>query len=115
MGIQSLSESLATAGVKHIVVAAYGLPASITQKQLSGFKAAMIDQWTANESYLTSKFGIDAPMFYMLKDMAEQLDGTQLAGWRVLKLSEANKLLDGAKVRGTYYAPSEHVKKLFSK
>lgn len=115
MSIQSLSDSLATAGVKHIVVAAYGLPSSITQKQLSGFKMAMIDQWTANESYLTSKFGIEAPMFYMLKDMAEQLYGTQVSGWRVLKLSEVNKALDGAKVQSTYYVPSEHVKKLFSK
>lgn len=93
-------------------MAVAAIPTKITQKQLSGFKSAMTKHWSANDAWNKMTFGIDSPTYYLLKDLADQLGGSN--GWRDLKLSEVNKALDGQKVQLTYYVPSPHVKSLFA-
>jgi hypothetical protein len=111
MSIQTVSAKLTAAGVKHVVVIASTMPTKITSKQFNGFKAAMTQDWSANDNWNKMTFGIDAPIYHLLKDLSQQYGGSD--GWRDLKLGEVNKMLDGEKVQGARWYPSDYVKSLF--
>lgn len=113
MSIKSISKQLSDFGIQHVVVSATNsIPKKITTKQWSGFKSAMSgDKWSANDNWNKMTYGIDSPIYHLLKDICYQLGGSN--GWRELKLADINKALNGDKVMLTYYTPSEHVKKMF--
>lgn len=113
MSIQAISTELKANKIKHIIVSASvaqaSIPTHITPKQYSGFKAAMSqDKWSANDNWNKMTYGIESPVYHLIKDITTQLGGSD--GWRTIKLVEINKALDGAKTYLTYYTPSEHVK-----
>lgn len=113
MSIQTISDRLASRNIKHAIVYASSMPKKITPKQYAGFKSAMSqDEWSANDNWNKMTYGIESPIYHLLKDITSQLGGSD--GWRSIKLADINKSLDGDKVYLTYYTPSDYVKKLFA-
>src|ERR1035437_4586782 len=104
MSIQTVSAKLTAAGVKHVVVIASTMPTKITSKQFNGFKAAMTQDWSANDNWNKMTFGIDAPIYRLLKDLSQQYGGSD--GWRDLKLGEEKKIVGGGRVGGCRCFPS---------